>query len=181
MDKALRGDAQVRWPVIRFAIIQGTRWGLLGGLVGTLIMDLILMGAFPAAGLPAFTCFSIVGDTGARFFALLGIEMAGGAPMGAVMHYLVGAAVGVIFGMAVTRIDALRLGTMKKGIGLAILYVEILSQPILATTPILLKMTGPETVQWFGISFVMHLLYAGILGAVVSYGLRPTARRLAAS
>jgi NhaP-type Na+/H+ or K+/H+ antiporter len=61
--------------------------------------------------------------------------------------------------------------TLKKGLVLAILYVEILSQPILATTPILLKMTAHETLQWFGVSFVMHLIWGAVLGAVVSYGL----------
>jgi len=55
---------------------------------------------------------------------------------------------------------------------LAILYVEILSQPILATTPILLKMTAHETLQWFSVSFVMHFMLAVVLGVIVSYGLR---------
>jgi hypothetical protein len=147
-------------------------WGLLGGLVGTMVMDLILMGALSAVGLPALTCFSIVGSTAARFFSILGIEMAGGVPLGAAAHYLVGPVVGAIFGAAVAQADALRGGILNKSLVLAVLYVEILGQPILATTPILLKMTTPETLQWFGVSFVMHLVYGIILGVVVRYGLR---------
>ncbi len=46
-------------------------------------------------------------------------------------HYLIGAALGVLFGAAVTRIPALRLGSVKKGVGLGILYTEIISLPIL--------------------------------------------------
>ena len=153
-------------------IAQGTVVGAVGGLVGTLVMDLVLMGALSAVGLPALTCFSIVGDTVASFFSMLGTEMAGGIPLGVAAHYLIGPLVGAIFGAAVTRVAALRVYTLKKGIVLAILYVEILSQPILATTPILLKMTAHETLQWFSVAFVMHLMLAVVLGVIVSYGLR---------
>jgi hypothetical protein len=57
---------------------------------------------------------------------------------------------------------------MKKGVALAILYIEVTSQPILATSPILLRMTAPETLQWFGVSAVMHLIWGVVLGIVVS-------------
>ena len=153
-------------------LASGIAWGLIGGLVATMVMDLVLMGALSAAGLPIFTCFSIVGNTMARLFSMLGIELAGGIPLGAAAHNLIGPIIGAIFGVAVTRIDALRLTTLKKAIVLAVLYVEIVSQPILATTPILLKMTGPETWQWFGISFLMHMIWGVVLGVVVSHGLR---------
>ncbi len=92
--------------------------------------------------------------------------------MGVATHYLVGPLVGAIFGTVVARVEALRVNTLKKSILLAILYVEILSQPLLAMTPMLLKMTIPATLQWYCGSFVMHLLLAVVLGAIVGYGLR---------
>ena len=153
-------------------LLVGISWGLIGGLAGTLFMDFVLMGALSLAGLSPFTCFSIVGDTVARFFSILGIEMAGGIPLGVAAHYLIGPLVGAIFGAAVAQVAALRLDSLKKSVVLAVLYVEILGQPILATTPILLKMTAPETAQWFGVSFVMHFILAVVLGVIVSYGLR---------
>ena len=93
------------------------------------------------------------------------------APLGAATHYLVGPVVGAIFGVAVAQVEALRLDTLMKGIILAVVYVEIRSQPILATTPILLKMTAPETLQWFSVSFGMHFMWGVVLGAIVSHGL----------
>jgi hypothetical protein len=146
-------DHSAAWPV---------RWSWI----------LFSWGALAAAGLPALTCFSIVGDTVARFFSVLDIEMAGGVPLGVAGHYLIGPLVGAIFGAAVAQVAALRVDSLKKGVVLAILYVEILSQPILATTPILLKMTAHETLQWFSVSFVMHFILAVVLGVIVSYGLR---------
>jgi hypothetical protein len=137
-----------------------------------MVMDAILMGALSAVGLSALTCFSIVGNTVVQFFSILGIEVAGGAPLGVATHYLIGPLIGAIFGTVVVQVKAIRVDTLKKSIVFAVLYVETLAQPILATTPILLKMTAAETLQWFGFSFVLHFLMAVVLGAVVSYGLR---------
>lgn len=172
MEKTLQGYSKTRVPVTLVTLARGMGWGLVGGLTGTLIMDLVLMGGLLAIGLPALSCFSIVGDTVSRFLAMLGIETAGGVPTGAAAHYLIGPAFGVIFGVLVTQVNALRVNTVRKSLVLAVLYVEILSQPILATTPILLKMTAPQTLQWFGVSFVMHFVLAVVLGVVVGYGLR---------
>ena len=147
-------------------------WGFIGGFAGTLVMDLILKGALSAIGLPALTCFSIVGNTVARLFSKLGTEMTGGVPVGVAVHYLIGPIIGAIFGAAVVQIDAFREDSLKKGVILAVLYVEILSQPILSATPILLKMTALETMQWFGGAFVMHLIWGVVVGVVMSCRLR---------
>jgi hypothetical protein len=72
---------------------------------------------------------------------------------------------------------SLRLASAWKGLGLGILYVEIMSQPLLAAAAIVLRMTAAEAAQWFGLSFVMHLVYGGVLGLVIARGLRPPAAR----
>lgn len=172
MEKTLQGNSGARGQITHLTFPRGMGWGLIGGLIGTIVMDLVLMGALSAAGLPALTCFSIVGSTMARFFSIFDIEMGGEVQLGVATHYLIGPIVGAIFGAVVTRVDALRVDTRKKGIILAVLYVEILSQPILALTPILLKMTTTDTLQWFGGSFVMHLMWGVVLGVIVSHGLR---------
>jgi hypothetical protein len=172
MKTTLQDNAEARRPVIDFALAGGMGWGLLGGLAGTVAMDIALIGTSPALGLNGIQSFSVIGDTAARFFALLGMGMAGGVPTGLTVHYLAGPLLGAIFGAAVTRFNALWPGTLKKGIGLAILYVELASQPLLATTPLLLSMSAQQTAFWYALSFGMHLLWGGVLGAVVSYGLR---------
>jgi hypothetical protein len=154
------------------ALATGVAWGFVGGLVATLSMDMVLMAALSALGVPPLTCFSIVGDTAARFFSVLSLAMAGGVIPGIATHYLIGPLVGAVFGTAVAQIGALRSCSLKKVILLAVLFVEILAQPILATTPILLKMTAAETLQWFGGSFVMHFIFGVVLGVFLSYGMR---------
>ncbi|MCW5851068.1 MAG: hypothetical protein KIT87_13415 [Anaerolineae bacterium] len=151
---------------------KGMVWGVMGGLVGTIVMDLVLFGTAVMVGIPAVASFSTIGDTAAGFLALLGIQVEGGASLGAIVHYLLGLALGAIFGVAVTRVSTFRLASWQKGVILGVLYIEIVSQPILATSPIILKMTAAETWLWFGVSAVMHMIWGAVLGAVVRYGLR---------
>jgi len=173
MEKTLEGTSLVTGRNPSSSIWRGLGWGAIGGLAGTLVMDILLMGALLALRQPAWMCFSIVGDTVSRFLAMLGTQIAGGVPTGVAAHYVIGPLFGILFGAIVTRLPALREGTLKKITIAAFVYVEILSQPILATTPILLKMKTPATLLWFGGSFVMHLILSVVLGVIVGYGLRP--------
>jgi hypothetical protein len=172
MEKTFEGTAHgtARNPSASF--LKSLGWGTIGGIAGTLAMDLTLMAVLAAFGSPALTCFSIVGDTAAHFFSMQNVGMTGTILLGVATHYTVGPLIGAIFGLLVTRVKALRVNSLKKSILLGILYVEILSQPLLATTPILLKMTAPATLQWYGGSFIMHMIAGAVLGAVVGRGLR---------
>jgi hypothetical protein len=174
MEKTLEGTSHVTGRITSNRLLRGLGWGAIGGLAGTSIMDLVLMGALSAFGLPALTCFSIVGNTVARFFSMQSMEIGRAIQMGTTTHYIVGPVIGAIYGMAVAWIKALGVHTLKKSILVTILYVEILSQPLLATTPILLKMTVPATLLWYGGSFLMHMIAGVVLGAVVGRGLRLT-------
>ncbi len=89
--------------------------GLAGGLAGTIAMHVFGVGIFLVMGQPTSISFSIIGDAAASFFARLGVELAGGAPLGMVVFYLLGLALGVTFVALVSRIDALRLNSIKKG------------------------------------------------------------------
>jgi hypothetical protein len=155
-------------------LFRGIQWGFIGGLAGTFVMDILLMVTLLILGQSAFMCFSIVGDTVSGFLAMFGMQTAGGVPTGVVVHYVIGPLFGMLFGAAVMMIPALREGTLQKVTIASFVYVEVLSQPLLATTPLLLKMTAPVTMIWYGGSFVMHLLMSIVLGAIVWYGLRPS-------
>jgi hypothetical protein len=154
---------------------RGIIVGLAGGLAGTIAMHVFGVGIFLVMGEATNISFSIIGDAAARFFARLGIDLAGGTPLGMVVFYLLGLALGVTFVALVLRIDAFRLDSIKKGVGLGILYVEVLSLPLLAIATFVLNMSAGATALWFGVSVVMHLAYGAVMGAVVSYGLRPAA------
>jgi hypothetical protein len=173
MRSTLHGGPR-REPPMRPTHLRGALVGLIGGLCATIMMDLFGAGLFVVMGGPASLSFSIIGDAAAGFCSMLGIAVAGGTPLGALLHYLIGLVLGGIFGAAVVRFPALRVDSAQKGIGFGILYVEVMSLPMLAAAALILAMTAAQTVQWFGISFVMHLIYGFGLGLAVFYGLRST-------
>lgn len=155
--------------------------GLIAGLVGTIVMDLTIVGVFFLVGMPLGLFFAIIGDSVAAFLAMVGINVAGGVPLGAVLHYGLGLILGLIFVALVTQVKALAVNYTIKGVMLAILLTEIASLPLLITAAIVLKMSGTEMFQWFGGSFVFHIVYGAVLGGVVSYGLRSPARSMGIS
>jgi hypothetical protein len=171
MRARLHVDTRAERPV-RVISTRGIVVGCIGGLLGTIAMDLFGGGLFLAMGGPASLSFAVIGDTAAAFCALFGISVAGGVPLGALLHYLIGLAFGALFGAAVSRAAVLRLDSPMKAVGLGVLYVELISQPLLAAASWVLHMTAAEAAQWFGISFVMHLVYGVVLGLVAHYGLR---------
>lgn len=153
-------------------LLRGLVWGMMGGFAGTLVMDLTLMGILAAFGSPVLSCFAIVGNTIASFFSLQNVDAIQAILLGVVTHYIVGPAMGVTFGLVVTRVKVLRVSSLKKSTLLGILFVEIMSQPLLATAPILLQMTTTGTLQWYGGSFVMHMIAGAVMGAVLGCGLK---------
>ena len=149
--------------------------GVIGGFVGTIIMDLVIVGFFMVVGMPIDLIYSFIGDVAQSFFLRIGIDVPGGVPLGALFHFFLGLALGGLFGVIVSQIRALQLESIKKGILLGILYIEIASQPILVTAPLLVKMTSSDILQWYGLSTVMHLIYGIILGGILSYKQKETA------
>jgi hypothetical protein len=172
MAKKLQSDSRSAGAIGSSARSKGLVVGSIAGLAATIAIDLITMGVLPLMGLPADGGFSVIGDTAAGFFALFSIDVAGGVPPGIVLHYVIGLALGALFAAVVSRRAALRLNSIKKSVGLGVLYTEVISLPILVLPPIILKWTAPETAQWFGFSVVMHAIWGIVLGLVVSYGLR---------
>jgi hypothetical protein len=172
MEERLQHDSRPKDTSANNARIKGLGLGLIAGLVATIVVDLIMMGFLRLRRQPADDGFAVIGDTAAGFFSLFGLDVAGGVPPGVAWHYLIGLAFGVIFGAAVTRFEALRLNSMKKGVGLGILYTEVMSIPMLVQVPITLKRTASDTAGLFGFFVVMHAIWGILLGVVVSYGLR---------
>ncbi|CAG0957184.1 hypothetical protein ANAEL_00411 [Anaerolineales bacterium] len=144
-------------------------WGLISGLVGTVIMDLIIVAFFLAMGMPADLIYSFIGTVAQSFLMKIGISVSGVMLLGASIHFLLGLVLGGLFGLIVTQVKSLRVDSFKKGILLGILYIEIVSQPILVTAPLLIKMTSVDILQWYGLSTAMHMIYGAILGGILSY------------
>ena len=174
METTLQRNSLFQKYNMQVTLARGTTLGLIGGIAGTLVMELVLMGALTVVGMPALTCLSFIGDTVAHLIAKFGIYLAGGVPMCIAVQYLIGSLFGVIFSTLLNKVSALHINSLKKGVLLAVVYAEIISQPLLAMTTILLKMTVKDTLLWYSASFVMHFMYGVVLGAIISCEFRST-------
>jgi hypothetical protein len=172
METTLHRNSAFQKYYMQVTLARGVKWGLIGGIAGTLIMELFLMGALTAVGMPALTCLSFIGDTVAQLIAKFGIHLAGGVPMCIAVQYLIGSLFGVIFSTMLSKVSALHINSLKKVVLLAVVYAELISQLLLAMTTILLKMTPIVALLWYSASFVMHFLYGVVLGVIISCGFR---------
>ncbi|UCF55816.1 MAG: hypothetical protein JSW15_06760 [Deltaproteobacteria bacterium] len=160
---------------------RGMRLGGLGGLASTMVMDIIGVGLLVMMGMQGGTFFSVIGKAAGNFFSIVGIAMGHGALLGVVVHYLVGSVLGFIFVAAVAMVDALQVETIKKGVVLGIIYTEVVSMVLLVPAAVILKMAGPELLQFFGLCFAFHLVYGAVLGGIVSQGMRSGRRSIGVS
>jgi hypothetical protein len=149
---------------------------MVGGLAATIAIDVLTMLVLPLIGAPADGGFILIGDTAAAFFAAMGLQIAGGVPLGLFFHYLIGILLGGLFGAAVSRLAALRTASRLKMAGLGVLYTELISIPIVILPPLILEMSRADILQWLGFCVIMHGIFGLVLGLVVSYGLRAPAR-----
>lgn len=150
--------------------IRGTVTGMVGGLAGTYLMYLFGACIFALLGWPANTSFTIIGDSAAAFFSNLGVVLTGGSVLGLRLYFLIGLTLGAMLGVAMVSLKLLQLASPKKKVELSVLYVEVMSLPLLVAGTLALKMSAADAALWFGISFIMHLVYGLVLGMIMSYG-----------
>jgi hypothetical protein len=168
----------MKGQVMRYStFILGSIAGMVGGLAGTMLMYLFGASIFALLGWPANTSISIIGDAAAAFFSLFGISLVGGPSFGIWLYCLIGLLLGTMMGIAVGSLEPLRHGDLKKRVGRSILFVEVMSLPLLAAGTMALKMDAVSAALWFSISFVMHLVYGLVLGVITSYGVGGMAGR----
>ncbi len=154
----------------RSTLIKGLLAGMLGGLAGNFLMYLFATSLFTLLRWPGNTSFSIIGDSAAAFMSQLGIVMEGGAPLGFRLYFLIGLLIGAVWGLGVVVLPLLRRAAFWKQVGVSILYVQVVSIPLLAAGIFALKLQVVPAATWIGFSFVLHLVFGLVLGVVTRLG-----------
>jgi hypothetical protein len=150
-------------------LMRTVLFGMAAGIIATVVMDIFVAVAMVAMGNPVAFMFSFIGDVAASFFSRLNVSIAGGAPWGILFHYLFGLGYGGLFAVLVTRIPSLKPDTIGKSVLLGIAYIEIFSQPFLASAPLVRQMAASDILQWYALSTMMHAIYGAVLGVLVHY------------
>lgn len=139
-------------------LTRGIGLGVVGSLAGMIVMDFVLIGEFSMMGLPAGT-----------YLALIGSVFGGGVALGVVLHLLMGSLLGLLFSMAVLSVDALRIDSVGRGVGLGVL-AGVVTIPLLCVPFAIIS--GVPIARLVSFSTVPHLVWGAVLGIVTGYGLR---------
>jgi hypothetical protein len=143
--------------VLNKPFLIGIGFGIIGGLVGTVLMDMVMMLTFVIAGQPATTFFSMVGE-----------KFGYGVVAGIVVHNLVGLTGGFIFSFLVLNVKALHLDSRRKGLMLGIAAGAITIP--LGCIPLALWL-GQSILEVIAFSILPHLVWGAVVGWIVGYGL----------
>ena len=177
MNADLQQTEQVRRQKGR-ALLRGIGWGIVGGFIATIVLHIVSVATLWALGYPGdlFFYFSMVAATTAGFLSRIGLTVTDDLLLGAIVSYSIGMGLGAIFGAIVSQVNSLRMDKTKRFM-FGLLFVAVITQPLVAAAPIILEdsWTATETWQWFLTSFYIHMIYAIVLAVIVDYGLRVAA------
>jgi hypothetical protein len=143
--------------VLNKPVLKGVGFGIIGGLVGTVLMDIVMVLTFLIAGQPADAFFSMVGE-----------KLGSGALAGIMVHNFVGLTGGIIFSLLVLNIKALRIDSRRKGMFFGI-GAGALTIP-LGCIPLAIWLNQPM-LEVIAFSILPHLVWGTTLGWTVGYGL----------
>lgn len=145
-----------RTDMLENKIIRGIEFGLVGGLAGTALMDVVMMITFVS-----------VGERADMFFTMVGEKLGGGAILGVLLHNIIGTTGGFIFSLLVLSTNPPMLTTMRNGLKLGVAAGAI-------TVPFgcipLAVWLGEPIPGVIAFSILPHLVWGTVLGWTVAYG-----------
>lgn len=139
-------------------LARAIKFGVIGSLAGTIAMDIVII-----------TESVIIGEPVDSYLALIGSILGGGAPLGVVMHLVMGSLLGLIFGVIVYKVDFLRIDTFWRGVWLGVL-AGLVTIPF-GCVPFAVA-TGVPIPFMVSFSFIPHLVWGAVLGVIAGYRMR---------
>jgi ethanolamine transporter EutH len=130
-------------------------FGFLGGLIGTVMMDIVLFIEFYLFKMPIYTNYAVIGSA-----------VGASGWIGFILHFIIGPALGLVFGVAIAWFDFLKITTLKKGILLGVL-AGIITIP-LGCVPTALLSHVP-IINFVSFSAIPHLVWGSGLGWYFAY------------
>ncbi len=143
--------------------LVGIGYGLAGGLVGTFLMDAVMIAIFVIVGQPADMFFRSVGE-----------RLGGGAPLGIAVHDLIGTTGGFAFSLLVLNVGTINLTSIRRGLMIGVAAGAITIP--LGCIPMAVWL-GASIVEVVGFSILPHLVWGAFVGWTVAFGLIRLSKR----
>ena len=136
--------------------LQIVEFGLIGGLVGTFLMDAVMIATF-----------LLVGEKADIFFSAVGEKLGGGALIGVAVHMCIGTIGGFIFSLLVISFKALDISSIRRGVMLGFVAGAITIP--LGCIPLAIWL-GQPILEVIAFSIMPHLVWGTFLGWTVAHG-----------
>ncbi len=154
----------------KIAFTREIRFGGIGGFVGMLAMDIVMVVTFLIVGEDADTYLSTIEEGAETLLDLIGISMDAGALIVIPLHYLIGLVTGFAFGVGVLYFDRLRGDIMRLGTVLVFIVEEIFCYVFFL--PLIFDMSVSELILFFSSTSLFHSIFAVVLAWLVNYGVQ---------
>ncbi len=150
-----------------YPVSKAVGTGIAGGLIGALTLGgLALM--MPINGQPFFVAAAM----------LMGLSGTMATAAGWMLHLITGLVVGAVFGVAITKVNAFGVTSIKRGLtwglGTGVLVWVVFFLPLMMAGG-MASMLGPMLMTMVLGSFGAHLVYGLVLGGIVGVVLPRTA------
>jgi|WetSurMetagenome_2_1015567.scaffolds.fasta_scaffold365920_2 hypothetical protein len=148
-------------------IVRGLRYGLIAGLISTVVTDLVSLLIFLVMGesFPAF--FALLGKS---FLTLINVEAAFPLWQGLALHYSIGILTGLTVGVATNLAPALQFGSYRKNILSGIIVTQVEGLTLFFLMSLILSIPQSDMLVMYGLGIFLHTIWGAVLGVIITSG-----------
>ena len=147
-------------------MVRGSIYGIIAGTISTIVIDIVALVILAAMGVSLSSFFALIGRC---FLTLIGIEAADPVWQGVVLHYSIAILTGMAIGLLTQRFHKLEFSSYRKGILLSVIIAEVEGNSLFYLMSVIMKVPQSETVTMYELCFILHLIWGGCLGLIISY------------
>jgi hypothetical protein len=149
------------------SIAKGIKYGIMAGLVSTVVTDgaSLIIFFFMGESLPSF--FALIGRS---FLTLIKVEVAYPFWQGLTLHYSIGLLTGLVLGIVTQRIRILNFNSYRRSILIGVIITQIEGLTLFYLMSLILNIPQSEMMIMYGLGIFLHTIWGTCLGLIISFG-----------
>ena len=147
-------------------IATGGIYGIIAGIVSTIVIDIVALIMLSALGLSLASFFAMIGRC---FLTLIGVYAVNPVWQGIALHYSIAILTGMVVGLLTQRFRKLRFSSYRKGILLSVVIAQVEGNSLFYLMSVIIQIPQSELMFMYGMCFFLHLIWGVCLGSIISY------------